>query len=455
MTAAARAAAALAATLILLMPALWNGFPLLQYDTGGYLARWFEGYLVPSRSVLYGYLLAASWPLDFWPVVVLQAAVAVWVIALSLRAHGLNGRPLLLVAAIALLSVVTTLPWIASILLTDIFAGLGVLAFDLVVLRADQLQRWERAGLVVVAAVAAATHSATLLMLLALAGIALLVAPFRRDIVPRAGAARAIIAVVLGAVMLLTANYTLVRRIAWTPGGFGIVFARMLQDGIVHRYLAERCPDDTLQLCKYQHVMPRDADAFLWGESVFDDLGRFDGLGDEMRRIVLESLVAYPRMQFETALAAALKQLAKVASGEGVLTSIYHTYGMIEMYTPSVLPAMRAARQQQGELGFETINRVHVPVAYGSMLLLLPIMVFGLWQRRCLDVGLLATTVALAILANAFICGPLSNAHDRYGSRVVWLATFVACVALVRFALGARAAAKPATYGRPDGRLLS
>lgn len=33
---------------ILLAPALWNGFPLLQYDTGGYLARWFEGYLVPS-----------------------------------------------------------------------------------------------------------------------------------------------------------------------------------------------------------------------------------------------------------------------------------------------------------------------------------------------------------------------------------------------------------------------
>ena len=35
----------------LLIPAFWNGFPLLQYDTGGYLARWFEGTLVPSRAV--------------------------------------------------------------------------------------------------------------------------------------------------------------------------------------------------------------------------------------------------------------------------------------------------------------------------------------------------------------------------------------------------------------------
>ena len=56
------------AGLVLLAPAIWNGFPLLQYDTGGYLARWYEGYLVPSRPGAYGLLLAASAPLNFWPV---------------------------------------------------------------------------------------------------------------------------------------------------------------------------------------------------------------------------------------------------------------------------------------------------------------------------------------------------------------------------------------------------
>ncbi len=30
---------------LLIAPALWNGFPLLQYDTGGYLARWYDGRL--------------------------------------------------------------------------------------------------------------------------------------------------------------------------------------------------------------------------------------------------------------------------------------------------------------------------------------------------------------------------------------------------------------------------
>ncbi|MGC2717415.1 MAG: hypothetical protein WA366_28995, partial [Pseudolabrys sp.] len=66
-------------------PAVWNGFPLLQYDTGGYLARWYEGTLVPSRAVVYGLMLNAGAPAAFWPVVAAQAALTVWVIALVLR----------------------------------------------------------------------------------------------------------------------------------------------------------------------------------------------------------------------------------------------------------------------------------------------------------------------------------------------------------------------------------
>src|SRR5262249_6528863 len=59
------------AAALLLAPAIWNGFPLLEYDTGGYLARWFEGYLVPSRPAAYGLLLAAAARYAFWPVLVL------------------------------------------------------------------------------------------------------------------------------------------------------------------------------------------------------------------------------------------------------------------------------------------------------------------------------------------------------------------------------------------------
>jgi hypothetical protein len=429
---AIRLGAALAAMLTLLAPALWNGFPFLQYDTGGYLARWFEGYLVPSRSVVYGLFVAAGWPLDFWPVVVLQAAATVWVLALVLRTHGLGGRPMALLAVVFLLSVSTTLPWIAGILLTDIFAGLAVLALHLVMLRADALSRLERASLVLFVGFAGATHSATFLVLIALAGAALLTAWLDRRILAPFAVVRAACAIALSAAMLLGANYAVSRQLAWTPGGYGIVFARMLQDGIVTRYLDDHCPERHFKLCPYRHEFPATADGFLWGDSAFNKLGRFAGLGDEMRTIVLESLADHPGLQIKAAAVAAAKQLVSVATGEGVVTTIWHTYGIMERHTPGVVPAMRAARQQRGELRFEAINAMQVPIALVAMALLPMVIVLGWRQQSFSDLALLAVTASIAIVTNAVVCGALSNAHDRYGARLAWIPLLVTALVLLR-----------------------
>ena len=78
---------AAAAILLLVAPALWNRFPLLQFDTGGYVARWHEGTLEESRSPVYGLFLNAFEHVDFWPAVVVQAALTVWVLALVLRVY--------------------------------------------------------------------------------------------------------------------------------------------------------------------------------------------------------------------------------------------------------------------------------------------------------------------------------------------------------------------------------
>ncbi len=93
---------------------------------------------------------------------------------------------------------------------------------------------------------------------------------------------------------------------------------------------------------------------------------------------------------------------------------------------------MRAARQQKWHLDFTAINRIHVPVALASMLLTVLLFGRGLWQRRLDDLTLLAGTVTLALLGNAAICGVISGPHDRYGARMVWVATFVVLIAAAR-----------------------
>ena len=427
------ATAAILSLLLLLAPALWNGYPILQWDTGGYLARWFEGYLVPSRPGAYGLFIAAAIPLAFWPNILIQAAATVWILALVLRTHGLAQGPWNLLLVTGILSVATALPFIASLLLTDIFCGLAVLALYLLVFRGDRLGRFTRGALIGFSGFAAATHSATF-GLLALLVLAALLAHFlfRNSVrIPPHGIRRAGCAVALGLLLTFAGNYAVSRQWAWTPGGYGILFGRMLEDGIVKRYLDARCPDPQLKLCAHRFTMPQTADAFLWGNSVFNDLGRFAGLGAEMQVIVVGSLKDYPLLQLKAAIAATGKQLFSVGTGEGVVNTLWHTYGIMERFTPQALPAMRAARQQRGEMGFATANILHRPVAILSILALPLLILLARRTRRLADLKSLATAATLAILGNAAICGVLSNPHDRYGSRLAWVATLVLLVAAI------------------------
>jgi len=298
--------------LMLLTPALWNGYPLLQSDTGGYLARWYEGYLVPSRSTVFGLYLHLGEDSYFWVNLGVQALATMWILQLTLRVFGMV-KPLRLLALGLALTLTTALPWLASMLLTDIFAGLSVLSLFLLVLHGDKISKTEKCTLFVFTAFAAASHSATLTVLLGLCCAGWISRPFLRERISIAGLTQGTLTIVAGGIMLLSANFALSGQLAWTPGGYSIAFGRMLQDGIVTRYLDDHCPAQNLKLCPYRDELLETADEFLWSkDSVFNRLDRFKGLGDEMGFIVTHSLVEYPLWQVEAAIAAAGRQLILV-----------------------------------------------------------------------------------------------------------------------------------------------
>lgn len=417
--------------LMLVAPALWNGYPLLQWDTGGYLARWYEGYLVPSRSTVFGLYLHFGEDSGFWINLGIQALATLWLLQLTLRGFGLM-RPLRLVALSLVLVLTTALPWIASMLLTDIFAGLSVLSLFILVLHGDRVSTSEKLLLFAFTAFASATHSATLAVLLGLVCAGWIVRPWQRARIPGSGLLQGSLTIVAGTAMLLAANFALSGQLAWTPGGYGVSFGRMLQDGIVARYLRDHCREQRLKLCPYRNELPATADDFLWGHSIFNELGRFQGMNDEMGFIVLHSLAEYPAWQAEAAIVATAQQLVDVATGEGSDVWLPHTYGIIERYIPAQVAPMHAARQQQRGIDFTAINWIHVPVALLSILLVAAMLARDLWRRRLDDLTLLAATVFLALLGNALVCGAISGPHDRYGARMAWVATFAVLIAAFR-----------------------
>lgn len=434
---------AAAIPLMLLAPALWNGYPLLQWDTGGYLARWYEGYLVPSRSTAFGLYLHFGEDSAFWINLGIQALATLWILQLTLRVLGM-AQPLRLLAISLALVLTTSLPWLASMLLTDIFAGLSVLSLFILAVHRERTSTAEKCLLFGLTTFAAATHSATLAMLLGLCAAGWIIRPFSRGRISVGGLTQASLTIAAGAALLLSTNFALSGQVAWTPGGYGVAFGRMMQDGIVARYLNDHCRQLELKLCPYRDRLPATADQFLWGNSMFNTLGRFQGLNDEMGFIVLHSLVEYPAWQAEAALASTAKQLVHVATGEGNNVWLGHTYGIFERFLPGLVKAMRAARQQHGQLDFTAINTIHVPVALASMLLAAILFGCGLRLQPFDDLTLLAGTVSLALLGNAFICAVISGPHDRYGARMAWLATLVVLIAAFRHFAGREEPSRPA-----------
>lgn len=416
---------------MLLGPALWNGYPLLQWDTGGYLARWYEGYLVPSRSTTFGLYLHFGETSSFWINLGINALATLWILQLTLRVLGIS-QPRRLVAVSLVLTLTTSLPWLVSTLLTDIFAGLSVLALFILLAHGARTSIIEKCLLFGLTAFAAATHSATLAVLLGLCCMGWIARPFLRGRVSVAGLTQGTLGIVAGAALLLSTNFALSGKLAWTPGGFGVEFGRMLQDGIVAQYLRDHCPTQSFKLCPYRDRLPVTADQFLWGNSMFNTLGRFQGMNDEMGYIVLHALAEYPAWQAKAALTGTVQQLGQVASGEGIGVWLGHTYGIMERFLPAQLKPMRAAQQQRWRFDFSAINSIHVPVALASMMLAAILFGDGMLRRPLDDLTLLAGTVTSAVLGNAFICAVISGPHDRYGARMAWLATTVVLIAAIR-----------------------
>jgi len=426
-----RPLAALVMMLALLWPALWNGFPIVFYDTGGYLDSYMTGLLANGRSAVYGLFLRLGIPTGFWLNIVVQAGMVTWLLVLTLRAHGFGGRPGLAVAIALGLAAFTSLPWYAAQLMPDVWLPAGVLAFYLLAFRSNAMRRWEEIVLGAVIAFAIAGHMATLaLMVGLLAALALwrVLAPWWHWLRPTLGLPT--VAVAAGILLILIGNFTITGRFTFIPGGTNFLFGRLIQTGIAARYLTDQCPDSSLRVCAYRDTLPTDGDYWLWSEeSPLWKMGGWEGFADEARRIVIDSIRKYPALHSRAAFDGALSQLFMLKSGDYITPWTWHTHGILKKYAPAWYPTFLAARQQRAEFDFTWVNAVHVPVAAAAMAGLLIALLLTRRSHVRRSAAAFAPMVLVALVGNALVCGVLSNPHDRYQSRLIWLAPLALVIA--------------------------
>ena len=430
---------ALAATLsLLLAPALWNGYAVVFHDTGGYVGSVLEWRLFPGRSFFYGFFLwltSLGW-LSFWGPVAVQSLLTAWTIRLMLRCHGLAAGPLALSLHCAGLALLTGISWYTSQLMPDILVPLVVLAYLLLGLHWQALRPAERAGLAAMALLGLLSHMSCLALAIGLVMVTLvirLVARWRHwpvQVLVWPGATLA-----AAAMLLMPAVHSLLfQHPGFTPGGPAFLYGRLVQDGLAHRWLADHCPADGVKLCDLRQRLPHTADEFLWADSSpFRDLGSWEPESqEELARLVRATVTAYPAAFVWNSLQFTAAQLVKVATGDGLDEHHLATRGVLTEALPHSAQPYTEARQQQGQVTrrlFKALNLIHLPVAWFATAALPLLGVLGLRARR-FDRALLAFILLTALVGNAFICGALSNPHDRYQSRVVWIAALAVAMAM-------------------------
>jgi len=269
-----------------------------------------------------------------------------------------------------------------------------------------------------------------LLLVVVFAALALLKPLYKFMCWPRPAPLYPAAAAAAGVALALISNLVITGQLAFTPGGETFLFGRLIQDGIVPRYLAEHCPRASPALCPYSAQLPSVADDWLWdNDTPLRKLGGAPAFAAEERRIIGATLALYPGMHLATALQETLGQLCAMRTV--VSTYPWHILivrWQIERLAPGALPRFDAARQQREALDIDGLNLLHVPVAGLSMLGLIVIVALGRRWRVTSSTAALAATVLIALFGNAAICGVFSMISDRYQSRLVWLAPF--CIGL-------------------------
>ena len=406
-----QAGAVAAGAVLLLGPALLNGYPLLFSDTGGFLAQ------VPlpgfnwDKPWVYGpFLVLFHGGTTLWLPAVAQALILSGVVRLAGGVLGAGARFHLLVCVVLALG--TAAPWFASTLMPDVFAPVAVLAVFVV---AYAPGRGARAAATVAGTLAIAVHLAHLV--LAAACIAV-VCVLQRRLVLRALAP-------LGAalVLVLAANAGGERQFGISPFGQIFLLARLVADGPARQTLAERCPAAGWRLCAWTGRLTDDSDQFLWAG---DGPVWADGYGpsfmrDEAGEIVRATVLAHPGAVLRAMAANTAAELLRVRVGDTLGPTHLDTtvWQALEAWFPPEEQARYAAALQPAGLlpaAAAPWTALHIPLLGLGLLGTTWVLVRGSAMHRAFAVLILA-----ALVANAFSAGALSALHDRYQARVAWL----------------------------------
>lgn len=396
------------------------------------------GAIMAGRSPYFGALLWLSYLLShFWLFVIAQAAIAYALIRLSLRLFGFV-RPAIVAGTVGALTLLTALPFFASLLMPDLLAGFAILAFLLLAIDRGRLSNGERFALYGLILMSVISHITHVLIIAVMALLLFAWAKLRRW--PRPHYKRIIgassLIVLVGAVSVMITSFVVERTFGARPLLVPLLTARFLADGTGLAYLRQNCPEAGFAACAYRDRPKVIVGLFLWsmkpgeGAYMIADAAQRRSLSIEDKRFAWSVLRAYPLEQGGRIFYNGIRQMLRFdldllnyrcAGKPGCWSSLPSR----ERTTLMASPGGRDRWPQQ-PLAF-----VHYTAVGVAMILLLAWA--GSGDRRRdeggEDILLWFTLMIASFWINALLGGGVSDPQPRYQARIIWLLPLLAMLA--------------------------
>ena len=403
-----------------------------------------------GRSPYYGAFAYLGWVTSaFWLLALLQAVVASAAIYLFLRQCELVPARFaapLAAGTLLILAMVTPLPFFASFVMPDLFAGLLILALAALLLDGRDLSLGEKLFWFLLVTAAALFHSANLLLAVAVIVVSLLLRWLATVKLRRQGLVLAAVATGIGAVGEIGYSLAVKEMTGSAPVRPPFLMARMIDDGPGYAYLRDTCPENGLMVCRYLDRLPVHSDTFLWSENETE--GVFSTLSpDEKRQLSAEqsrfaALVLTDRPLDQAV--ATLISIGRQAQMMGLSEFNYEAETRRNFLTrlpPGELHRTKRTLAWQNQMPIKPLETV---VALVLLLSLVAAAWLAIRNRRQPPTALL---LVAGVVLNLAICGAMSTPHDRYQARVLWLIPLAALALVPRRNAAAARPSDRATTG--------
>lgn len=420
-------------TLALLWPALHNGYPLLRFDSAGYVTNALQLHFFEWRPIGYPLFLRGVLASEtLWPALLVQS-LGTCLLALRL-ARVLHPHPLYgLAAGVTALGVALVLTPLAahtSTLMPDAFTSWLFLGGALCLVAAHRGDVLLGAGACFASLLVHSTHLPVAVAGLLVCFAARAVGPLSGR-VPRARLGALALAVALS----LATTGALARHFphggAPVGGHPAFLVARLHALGLLVPSLDRYCPQQQgWRLCAFRDALARsptdEASWFLWDPaSPFGAIGRFDA-APELREIAGAGLGSFLPHIAGATLRGAWLQLWQVETRTGLERRPAQGYALaLETMLPDESRRAAAADQASGR----PLAVVFFPSLEGALhaaLWLAALLVAARCWQRGAHTSAWLIAAALGFLAiHALVVGFGTSPLGRYQGRVAWLVAFV------------------------------